>query len=122
MNKNIRRVRTIRAKLKVGQHVCISKEKKFKKGAEQNFSQEIFRIIKVIKRTPRPVYDLEDLNKTPIEGQFYQEELTPVRITKQTTYKIYKILDKMGRRGIKNISSVGRDTIKTLTLGYLRPV
>jgi len=95
-------VRTIRAKFKVGQHVRISKEKmKFKKGAEQNFSQEIFRINKVIKRTPRPVYELEDLNKTPIEGQFYQEELTPVRITEQTTYKIDKILDKRVRRGIQ---------------------
>ena len=93
--KNIRRVRTIRAKFKVGQHVRISKEKmKFKKGAEQNFSQEIFRINKVIKRTPRPVYELEDLSKTPIEGQFYEEELTPVRITEQTTYKIHKIVDK----------------------------
>jgi len=55
---------------------------KFKKSVVQNFSQEIFRINKVIKRTHRPVYELEDLNKTPIEVQFYQEELTPVRITK----------------------------------------
>ena len=55
---------------------------KFEKGADENFSREIFRINKVIKKTPRPVYELVDLNKTPIEGQFYQEELTPVRITK----------------------------------------
>jgi len=55
---------------------------KFEKGAEENFFREIFRFNKVIKRTPRPVCELEDLNKTPIEGQFYQEELTPVRITK----------------------------------------
>ena len=74
---------------------------KLKKGAEQNFSQEKFRINKVIKTTPRPVYELEDLNKTPIEGQFYQEELTPVCITEQTTYKIDKILDKRVRRGIQ---------------------
>ena len=60
----------------------------------------IFRINKVIKRTPRYVYELEDLNKTPIEGQFYQEELTPVRITKHTVYKIYKILDE---RAVENI-------------------
>ena len=60
MNKNIRRVRTIRAKFKVGQHVRIRKVKmKFKKGAEQDFIQEIFRINNVIKRTPRPVYELE---------------------------------------------------------------
>jgi len=83
----------------VGQHVRISKEKmKLKKGAEENFSREIFRINKVIKRTSRPVYELEDLNKIPI-GQFYQEELTPVRITKQTVYKIDKMVDKRVRRG-----------------------
>jgi hypothetical protein len=100
MNKHIRRVRTVRARFKIGQHVRISKEKKkFKIGAEENFSREIFRIYKAIKMTPRPVYELEDLNKTPIEGQFYQEEQTPVRITKQTVYKIDKILDKRVRRG-----------------------
>jgi len=85
MNKHIRRVRTISARFREGQHVRISKERmKFKKGAEENFSREIFRINNVIKRRPRSVYELEDLNKTPIEGQFYQEELTPVRITKQS--------------------------------------
>jgi len=41
------------------------------------------------------------LNKTPIEGQFYQLELNPVRIREQTTYKIDKILDKRFRRGIQ---------------------
>jgi hypothetical protein len=54
MNMNLR-VRTLRAKFKVGQHVRISKKKmKFRKGADQSFSQEIFRI-KEIKRTPRLV-------------------------------------------------------------------
>jgi len=100
MNKHIRRVRAVSATFRVGQNVRISKEKmKFKKWADKNFSREIFRINKVTKRTPRPVYELEDLNKTPIEGQFYQEELTPVRITKQTVYKIDKILDERVRRG-----------------------
>jgi hypothetical protein len=32
------------------------------------------------------------LNKTHIDGQFYQEELVPVRISKRTVYKIDKIL------------------------------
>ena len=96
-NKN----RHVCAVFRIGQHVRISKQKmKFSKGAEHNYSIEIFRITKVIQRSPRPVYELEDLHETPIEGQFYQEELTPVRITKQTAYKIDKILDKRVRRGI----------------------
>jgi len=91
-----------KVKFSVGQHVRISKEKmKFTKGGEQTFSTEIFRITKVIERRPRPVYELEDLNNTPIEGQFYAEELTPVHITEETTYKIDQILDKRVRRGIR---------------------
>jgi len=68
---------------------------KFAKGAEQNFSTEIFRIAKVIERRPRPLYEMEDLNGTPTDGQFYQEELTSVRVTGRTVYKIDKILDKL---------------------------
>jgi len=46
------------------------------------------------------VFELEDLRGREIEGQFYSEELVPVRVTKQTTYKIDKILDKRVRRVI----------------------
>jgi len=82
--------------------VLISKEKKkFAKGGGQTLSSEIFRITKAIQRSPRPVYELEDLNKLPIEVQLYAEELTPVSITKETTYKIDKILDKRVRLGIR---------------------
>jgi len=84
MNRG-RHIRVVKVKFSVGQHVRISKEKKFAKGGEHNFSAEIFRITKVMERRPRPDYELEDLNKTPIEGQFYAEELTPVRTSKKTT-------------------------------------
>jgi hypothetical protein len=83
------------------QHVRIRKEKMtFAKGSEQNYSTEIFRVVMVITRTPRPVYELEDLNGVLIDGQFYAEELARVRITKHTEYKIDKILKKRYKRGI----------------------
>ena len=98
------RVRVATAKFRVGQHVCISKEKmKFAKATEHNFSTEIFRIVKVIHRRPQFVYDLEDLKGTQIDAQFYSEELTPVRITSRTTYKINKILDKRVGLGIPEL-------------------
>jgi len=101
MEARRRGVRVAKAEFRVGQHVRISREKmKFAKSAEQNFSTEIFRIAKVIERRPRTLYELEDLNGTPIEGQFYQEELTRVRVTRHTVYKIDKILNKRVRRGI----------------------
>ena len=44
---------------------------KFTKGSEEIYTDEIFKIIKLIRRTPRLVYELEDLNGTLIVGQFY---------------------------------------------------
>ena len=73
---------------------------KFARSAEQNFSTEIIRIANVIERRPRHLYDLEDLNGTPIEGQFYQEELTRVRVRRRTVYNIDKILNMRVRCGI----------------------
>jgi len=91
-----------KVKYTVGKHVRISKEKaKFAKSAELNFSTEIFRISKVIPSTTMPVYELEDLNNQTIDGSFYQEKLTPVVVTKQTQFKIDKILSTRVRRGIK---------------------
>jgi len=99
------------ATFRVGQHVRISKEKmRFAKVAEQIFSTEIFKVAKVTDRRPRAVYELDDLNGTPIEGQFYREELTPVRITDRASYKIDKTLDKMFRPAFANISSGGEVT------------
>jgi hypothetical protein len=103
MEGKLGKIPKARAKFRVGRHVRISKEKmKIAKGAEQNFSTEVFRIIKVIRRTPRPVYELEDLHGKLIDGQFYNEELTPVRITKKTEFKIDKILSTRVSRGIRD--------------------
>jgi hypothetical protein len=105
MNRdNIKRVRVVKPKYRVNQHVRISKEKmRFAKASESNFSTEIFRISKVISGRPRPLYELHDLNDTPIDGQFYQEELVPVRISKQTVYKIDKIMGRRTRKGIREV-------------------
>jgi hypothetical protein len=47
------------------------------------------------------VYEVEDLNHKLIDGQFYNAELTPVRIAKRTSFKINKILSTRVRRGIR---------------------
>jgi len=70
---------------------------RFSNPAEQNITTEIFRVANVIERWPRAVYEIEDLNGTAIEGQFYREEQTPVHITDRTAYKIDKILDNKGQ-------------------------
>jgi len=80
---------------------------KFAKSAELNFCSEIFRIAKMIEKRQRPLYELENLNRTPINGQFYLEELTQVPLTRRTVYKIDKILDKASKAAIYSIWSVG---------------
>ena len=77
----------------VGQHVRISNEKfKFAKGGEQNYTTEIFRIHKVVRKIPCPVYELQEQLGKQINGQFYAEELSPVHTTKRSTYGIDIIL------------------------------
>jgi hypothetical protein len=78
MEAKRQRVRVATSKFRVGQEVRISKKKiKVAKVAKHNFSTEMFRIVKVIDRLPQAVYELEDLNGTPIDAQFYQKELPP---------------------------------------------
>ena len=102
MNEKRGRIPIAEPKFRVGQHVRISKQKmKFAKGGEQNYTTEMFGIIMVIRRAPQPVYELEDLNQKVIDGQFFNEELTPVRITKRTTFQIDKILAIKVTRGIR---------------------
>ena len=86
----------------VGQTLRISKEKMpFAMVFEQNCTLAMFRISKVLRRSPRPVYELEDLRGDSIDRQFYAEELPPLRITKRTKYLVDKILDTRVRRGIR---------------------
>ena len=110
------RVRFAAVKFRVGQHV--RNKKKFAKAAEYNFVTEIFRIFEVIDRRPRAVYELEDLNGTLIDGQFYEEELTHVRITSRKNYNIDKILDKRVRRGIREYLVHWRDYSRNFDLWF----
>jgi transposase InsO family protein len=84
-------------KLKVGDTVRISREKMiFEKGYEKNWSEEIFKIVRVIKRKPI-VYRLQDLEGESIEGTFYEKELQPVHIEPSTEFKIDKVLGSKGK-------------------------
>ena len=94
-------IRRAAVRFSVGKHVRISKENlKFAKVGEENYTTEIFKICKVMRRLPRPVYELQDLLGKHIDGQFYAQELRPVLITKNTTYAVDKILRTRLRRGI----------------------
>lgn len=83
-------------KLKVGDTVRVSREKKhFAKGYERNWTEEIFKVSRVI-RHPVPVYELKDLADEVIDGTFYEQELQRVIVPKNKTYKIEEIIEMKG--------------------------
>ena len=94
-------------KIRVGDTVRISKYKSvFAKGYEANFTDEIFKVAKVFRGRPT-VYELEDHEKEPIIGKFYEEELSPVE-KKDDTYRIEKILRK--KNGMALVKWLGYDS------------
>jgi hypothetical protein len=89
--KNPKPVFTTNAgKFGVGDVVRVSRVKQtFAKGYTPNWTEELFRIIKVMKTRPR-AYKLEDLLGAPIKGSFYAQELQKTEIPKYA--RIEKII------------------------------
>jgi hypothetical protein len=100
---------TRNAQFKVGDHVRISYRKKpFRKGYLPNFTDEIFTIEKA-RNTKPPTYLLVDDNGEQIKGWFYNENL--VRTSKDTTYRIEKVLRERKLHGKKEyfVKFIGYD-------------
>ena len=82
--------------------VRITKEKvKFAKGYDQNFSTDIFQVVKIIRRVPQPVYELSDLQDRPIDGQFYNYEFVKVTVSPDTEFQIDKLVHTRKNGDIK---------------------
>ena len=80
-------------KFRVGDTVRVSRYKSvFGKGYEANFTEEIFKVTRVLRGDPN-VYELEDHEGEPIVGKFYEKELSAVE-KKDDTYRVEKILRK----------------------------
>jgi len=80
----------------VGDHVRVSKYKHvFEKGFTPNFTAESF-VVDAVKPTNSITYRLKDCQGQPIQGGFYQEELTSVKYP--YVYLIEKVLKRRGNR------------------------
>ena len=93
-------------KFQTGEQVRITKYKTiFDKGYEPKWTEEIFKIKRLIPRNP-VVYKVEDLNKEEIEGVFYEQELQKVLREENKPYVIEKILrTKVVKEGKKHFVS-----------------
>ncbi|KAF4520552.1 hypothetical protein B566_EDAN008751 [Ephemera danica] len=81
----------------VGDSVRIAKEKfTFEKGFSPNWTDEIFKISKVLNTSP-VTYEIVDLNNEKILGKFYEKEIQMVSVNKKSTFEIDKILKTKGK-------------------------
>ena len=87
-------------KFRAGDTVRVSRYKSvFSKGYEANFTEEIFKVTRVLRGDPN-VYKLEDHEGEPIVGKFYEEELSAEE-KKDDTYRVEKVLRKNGMALVK---------------------
>ena len=67
-------------KYEKGDFVRIAKhDERFRKGYKQNYTDEVFTILKIDTVSP-PTYNLIDANNVIIEGKFYEPELVQVNV------------------------------------------
>lgn len=88
----------VHPRLRVGDYVRISREKKlFEKGHLWNYSEEIFQITRVHKQQ-RPLYTIADIDKKEdLDGFFYEQELA--KVTKPEKFKIEEVIQERGSGG-----------------------
>ena len=94
-------------KFRVGDKVRVSKYKSvFSKGYEANFTEEIFKVKRVLRGDPN-TYEIEDHEGEPIIGKFYEEELSPVD-KNDNTYRVEKIIKR--KKGMALVKWFGYDS------------
>jgi transposase InsO family protein len=94
-----------KAKYHVGDLVRVSRAKgTFEKGYEANWSEEIFRIHRVLEwRNPR-VYELSDLEGEVIDGIFYEQELGRVdKNLEEEEFIVDRVIKSRGRGANKQL-------------------
>lgn len=82
----------IKSNIQVGDKVRISKVKSvFEKGYLPNWTEEIFTVDDIIRKTTPMMFKLKDYNGEVIEGSFYREEIEPI-LHEDDTYIVEKII------------------------------
>jgi hypothetical protein len=81
------------SKFKIGDLVRVKKEKRvFSRGYTQTFTNEIFKVKRIVSKLPITMYTLEEFDGSEeIEGNFYPEELS---LVKGEVFKIEKVLQR----------------------------
>ena len=80
-----------------GDRIRISEFKRtFSKGYEQNYTDEIFTVSRVLATKPT-TYKIMDVYDEVVTGTFYGYEMTPVIVPEDKAYRIEYVVDTKGR-------------------------
>ena len=93
------RKKNTKPKYAIGAYVRISRTKgTFEKGYEANWSEEVFKVKRVLRRQGLFIYELIDLFGEDLDGFFYDQELIQVGKERMTEeFQIEEILETRGR-------------------------
>ena len=84
----------------VGDQVRLMRDKnKFNRGYHPTFTDEVFKVKTVLKHLPIPMYEVEEWDGTPIEGNFYAEELS---LVKGDVFKVERIIKRKIKNGVRS--------------------
>ncbi|XP_062571174.1 uncharacterized protein LOC134233207 [Saccostrea cucullata] len=92
--------RRIKYRYKVNDLVRLSHLKHiFRRGYNQQFTGEVFKIAKRFHLQGIPMYKVKDFNEELIEGDFYENELQIVEKDEETLWIVEKIIKKRTKKG-----------------------
>ena len=91
--------RHIKFKYNIGDKVRVSHlSKPFQRSYDEQFTPEVFTVVKRIKHQGLPLYELEDSANDKIEGRWYKQELTLFPKGDDQIWKIEQVFrNKSGR-------------------------
>jgi hypothetical protein len=93
--------RTIKYRYKVKDLVRLSHLKHiFRRGYNQQFTGEVFKIAKRFHLQGIPMYKVKDFNQEIIEGDFYENDLQIVDKDEDSLWMVEKVIKKRKKKGI----------------------
>lgn len=85
-------------KLRVGNQVRLNgKLCPFKKGYLPRWTEEIF-VVSEVRAGPVATYKLNGYDRTPLKGNFYQQDVHKVTVPDNTQFRVEKIVQRKGQQ------------------------
>lgn len=75
----------------------------FRRGYNQQFTGEIFKIAKRFHLQGIPMYKVKDFNQELIEGDFYENDLQKVDKEEDSLWLVEEIIKKCKRKGLTEV-------------------